>query len=66
MQGGRGEVGYEIVVEGTIEFCIFPETIACRPTCSNGWQTVHSRPIAVDLTENLLNNWEVLAPRLAF
>lgn len=29
MKGGRGEVGYEIVVEGAVEFGISSEILAC-------------------------------------
>ena len=47
MEGGRGEVGYEIVVESAIEICILSRILSCWPTCSKGWQqTMHCRPIA--------------------
>ena len=46
MEGGRGEVGYEIVVESAIETCILSRILSCWPTCSKEGQTMHCRPIA--------------------
>ena len=36
MKGGRGEVGYEIVVEGAVECIISSKILGCRSACSNG------------------------------
>ena len=36
MEGGRGEVCYEIIVEGTVEVCTTSEVLVCRPACSCG------------------------------
>ena len=46
MEGGGGEVGYEVIMEGAIEICIIPRIFECRPGCSNGLQTIHYHPIA--------------------
>ena len=56
MEGGRGEVGYEIVVESAIEICILSIILSCWPTCSKGWwQTMHCRPIADNSTLAVLD-----------
>lgn len=36
MEGGRGEMGYEIIVEGAVEVCILSRVLACGRACSNG------------------------------
>lgn len=35
MEGGRGEVSYEIIMEGAVEVCISSRVPICRPACSN-------------------------------
>ena len=60
MEGGRGEVGYKIVVESAIDICILSIILSNWPTCSNEWQTMHRRPIADDLAVfdvEMLEKW---------
>ena len=60
MEGGRGEVGYKIVVESAIDICILSRILSSWPTCSNGWQTMHRRPIADSLAVfdvEMLEKW---------
>ena len=55
MEGGRWEVGYKIVVESAIDICILSRILSNWPTCSNGWQTMHRRPIADNLAVLVLD-----------
>lgn len=34
MEGGRGKVGYEIIMEGAVEVCISSRVPSYRPACS--------------------------------
>ena len=36
MEGGSGEMGYEVIVEGAVEACMISRVLGCGSTSFNG------------------------------